>query len=238
MRRNQIVCAAAALVLLLCLNGCAGHRARLSPLGTPCSIAGAKLKQEWRSLQETIESGGCAQQNGQLCDALRARIERLSVDCPSNSDVVMANALLAYEAHDAVRSQQLLDELFQLGARNPEAGVLRARIAIEQGNLPFALRFLEQQIRQSADHAGLRETLASALYLAGKPEESRTQLMAAKTLGAPVWRVAYGLGLIEESASRFEDARQRYEECLQAKPGWKPAESRLRGLLVAGKVKQ
>jgi tetratricopeptide (TPR) repeat protein len=230
------------LTPLLLVSGCltlsCAHRTMgLSTLGTPCSTAGPRLTQAWRGLNDALETpGGCEKDNGLHCQALRAQIERLSVDCPNNPDVLMANALLAFEARNLVRAQQLLDELTMLRVTYPEAAVLRARIALEQGNLQFALRFLDQQIRQTGDYAGLRETYASALFLAGRMDEARAQLLAAKQLGAPAWRIAYGQGLIDESVGKFEFAKQCYQEALQDKPGWRQAESRLRALQASGKV--
>ena len=208
---------------------------RMSTLGTPCATAGSRLTQAWQSLTEALQTpGGCGQDNGLRCEFLRSQIERLSVDCPNNPDVIMANALLAFDARNFVRSQQLLDELFGLRVNYPEAAVLRARIALEQGNQQFALRFLDQQIRQTGDHAGLRETYASALFLVGRLDEAQTQLVIARGLGAPVWRIAYGQGLIEEAKGRSAEAGLRYREALEAKPGWKLAESRLRALTASG----
>ncbi len=54
----------------------------------------------------------------------------------------------------------MLDELASLHTAYPEAAVLRARIALEEGNRPFAIRFLDQQIRQFGDVPQLRETYA------------------------------------------------------------------------------
>ena len=205
--------------------------------GTPCSVAGARLSAAWRELNTALQTpGGCETDGGVQCDALRAQIERLSVDCPNNTEIVMANALLAFEARNFARSQQLLDELFSLGISNPEAAVLRTRIALEQGNIPFALRFAEQQIRQMGDDPGLRETYASALYLVRRWDEARAQLQTAQQLGAPVWRIAYGQGLIAEADGKFDEAKLRYQAALQARPGWKQADSRLRALVASGKV--
>jgi predicted Zn-dependent protease len=220
--------------LCICLVACATRPARVT---APCATAGSRLSDAWQELKLLRQSSNrCDPANGADCEALRAQIERLSVDCPANSDVLMANALLAFEDHNLTRAQQLLDELAANGSHNPDGAVMRARIALEQGNLQYALKFLNQQIRQSGDHPGLRETYASALFLAGQWEQAGNELLAAGKLGAPLWRIAYGQGLIEEAQGRFPEARRRYLDALQAKPGWKQAESRLRALVVSGKV--
>lgn len=221
------------------ITSCASRPPRISTLGTPCSVAGSRLSEAWRGLDDALRTpGGCEADSGIHCDSLRAQIQRLAVDCGNNPDVVMANALLAFDARNYARAQQLLDELLGLHVSYPEAAVLRARIAMEQGNSQFALRFLDQQIRQTGDNAGLRETYASALFVSNRLNEAEAQLLAAKRLGAPVWRIAYGQGLIEESRGNFEDAKRRFQEALLDRAGWKPAESRLKGLIVSGKVAQ
>jgi len=235
MRINRLM---PCLVVWACLTWSCAHRP-LHPnmYGTPCSVVGARLSADWRELNAALQTpGGCEDTGGAKCEALRAEIERLSVDCPNNPEVVMANALLAFDARNFARSQQLLDELFSLGVSSPEAAVLRTRIALEQGNVPFALRFAEQQIRQIGDDPSLRETYASALYLVRRWDEARAQLQTAQQLGAPVWRIAYGQGLIAEADGKFDEAKLRYQAALQARPGWKQADSRLRALIASGRV--
>ena len=149
-----------------------------------------------------------------------------------------ATALLAFSQRNLVRTQQLLDELAGLGVSLPEASELRARIALEQGNAQFALRFLDSQIRLHGDHPGLRETYASALFVTNRWDEAQAQLAVARQLGAPVWRIAYGEGLIEESKGNFASAKSWYEQALQQRPKWTPAESRLRALVASGRTSQ
>jgi len=226
------------LLLWACsLPSCATYRRRPMSLATSCASSGPRLRQAWQALNEAIQTpGGCQVDNGQHCEVLRSEIERLSIDCPNNPEVLMANALLAFDLRNFARTQQLLDELFSLPGTYPEAAALRARLSLEQGNIPFALRFLNEQINQSGDHAGLRETYASALYLAGRFDDAMAQIAIAQRLGTPAWRVAYCQGLIEEAAGKFEAAKVRYQEALQARPGWQPAGSRLNALVATGKV--
>jgi tetratricopeptide (TPR) repeat protein len=105
---------------------------------------------------------------------------------------------------------------------------------VEQGDLPFARRFLEAQIRLAPDHAGLHETYAAALFLGGAMDDARRELTTAGRLGAPRWRVAYHLGLLEEAAQRLDEARRLYAEALAAHPGWEPAQARLNALRTGG----
>lgn len=182
---------------------------------------------------EALRANGCDGQGGTSdCERLRHEIERLALVCPGHVPTLMANAVIAYEEHQRVKSQQFLDQILAEARSRPDAAVLRARIAVEEGNVPFARRLLEQQIKLAPDHAGLHETYAATLYLQGQLPDATRELATAGALGAPGWRIAYHLGLIAEASGRLEEARRHYTEALEGNPGWPPAQSRLRGLRV------
>jgi tetratricopeptide (TPR) repeat protein len=216
------------------LMSCATRSVRLTP---PCAAAGPILRKAWGELEEGLQTpGGCDPEHAADCEYARVRIERLAIDCPNIPDVILANALLAFDARSFVRSQELLDELFSLNVTYPQAVVLRARIALEQGNTPYALRFLKEQIDRVGDDSSLREAYASALFVARRWDEATGQLTIAEKLGAPAWRIAYSQGLIAEESGKFEAAKVLYQRALAARPGWRPPQSRLRALVATGKV--
>ena len=150
--------------------------------------------------------------------------------CPLHAPTLMANAVVAYDERQPIKAQQYLDQILAQPRSYPDAVVLRSRIAIEEGNLPFARRLLEQQIRLVPDHAGLHETFGAALYLDGQLEDATRELTSAAGLGAPGWRIAYHLGLVDEAAGRFDEALKHYAEALAGNPGWAPAQSRANAL--------
>jgi tetratricopeptide (TPR) repeat protein len=211
----------------------AGACAHTSPLvHQQCLNADAQLAAVWQPL-DAQRAKGCAasvEPGAPDCDRLRHELERLALVCADHAPTLMANAVIAYEDHEPVKSQQLLDQILAQPRSFPDAAALRARIAIEEGNLPFARRLLEQQMTLAPDHPGLRETYGAALYVAGQLPEARRELAAARTLGAPAWRIAYHLGLIEEATGRLDLAAQYYAEALQGNPGWAQAASRLKAL--------
>ena len=127
-------------------------------------------------------------------------------------------------------AQQYLDRIFERPASHPDAAVLRGQIAAEQGNLPFARRFLADQIALAPGHPGLHETYAGVLYLSQELDAARRELARAESLGAPRWRVAYHQGLVEESAGDRDAARRLYQEALDKNPGWEPALTRLKAM--------
>jgi tetratricopeptide (TPR) repeat protein len=181
---------------------------------------------------EARRAAGCgsSERRGAACEQYRREIERLSAVCPAHVPTLMANAVISYDDGQREKAQQFLDRSLGQPGSHPDAAALRARIAIEEGNAPFARRLLEQQIRLAPNHAGLRETNGGALFLAGQLDGARRELAAAATLGAPAWRVAYHLGLIEEAAGRVAEARRYYAEAIAGNPGWATAQARLDGL--------
>jgi tetratricopeptide (TPR) repeat protein len=176
-----------------------------------------------------LEADGC-QAKAAECDRLRFEIERLTMVCPSHEPTLMTNAVIAHERREPEKAQQFLDRILSVPASHPDAAALRAEIAVEEGNLPFARRLLTDQIALAPSHAGLRETLGATLYFTGNFGDARRELDAAARLGAPVWRVAYHLGLVEEAEGNLEAARQRYTEAAAARPDWAPPRTRLNAL--------
>jgi tetratricopeptide (TPR) repeat protein len=145
----------------------------------------------------------------------------------------MANAVIAYDQHRPQESQQYLDQILSQPRPFPDAAVLRAQIALEEGNVPFARRLLEQEIMLVPDHAGLHEVHAATLFVDRRLDEARAELTRAAALGAPRWRIAYHLGMIEEMSGRPAEAVRLYMEALQGNPAFAAADSRLRGLRAA-----
>jgi tetratricopeptide (TPR) repeat protein len=198
-----------------------------------CFEAGTRVNDLWYTLQEIRTAGGCVGNGSDnRCESIRRQIERISFVCPNNTAALLGSAILAYDRRELFRAQQLLDDLLSRGGLNPAAAALRGRIALDEGNIPFATRFLQEQIRLNPDNAELRETLAASFYLAGQYDLAEDQLAAAGRFGTPRWRIAYHLGLIAEARRNFSAAQGFYEETLQLRPGWTPAESRLRGVGV------
>ena len=167
-----------------------------------------------------------------LVDPSRAlnELRKLHLEYPSHVPSLFALAVLEYEAGAKARASGYLDNLFEVEPVHPEAGILRSRMAIADGNLPASRRILEQQLRYTPDHAALHEALSATAYLEGDLEEARTEVELARRLGAPGWRVAFNLGLIEEADGNRIQAMKDYEVALSERPDFPEASSRLAGL--------
>lgn len=216
----------------LCLAGCASssfnHR-------DDESTADAQLD-NLLTAYETGRNDGINSSGNLLADGERARnsIERLALEFPSHVRTLMAAGTLAYEAGEPEKAQNYLDQVFRLQPASPEAGILRSRIAIDEGNLPLAQRVLAMQVQYTPDHAGLREALSGVLYMMGDLEGARAAIDAAANLGAPAWRVAYHRGLVAEAAGKADEAQAQYQACIDANPSFLAAKSRLSGMKSQG----
>lgn len=230
---------AALLGSVLTVSACALPRTTPPLLRQACYDPDAQLARVLQRL-ETRRAVGCDEEavedGGARCDQIEREVARLGVLCSTHAPTLLANAVIAYDGGRRAESQQYLDIVLSQPRAYPDAAALRARIAVEEGNVPFARRLLAQQIKLVPDHAGLHETYAGSLYLEGRLLEARHELATAGALGAPRWRVAYHLGLIEESSGRNAEASRLYAEALEGNPGWAAAASRLRGLRALGGV--
>lgn len=164
------------------------------------------------------------------CDRVRLELERLSLEFPGHVPTLMTNAALAYDANETIKAQRYLDTLFSKQPIHPEAAVLRAHIAIDSSNIPYARRLLEAQIQYTPDHALLREAYSGALYMARDYEGASSEITMAERLGAPPSRIAYHKGLIAEATGKTDEARKQYQAAADADPKDGRARSRLSGM--------
>ncbi len=164
------------------------------------------------------------------CERIHREIDRLYAEYPAHARVTLANAVLHYESGRRETAQFLLDQLLEQPAAFPEAAILRARIALTEGNTTRARHVLEQQTSLAPDHAELREALASAYFLEGQYDEADNQLRIALILGAPGWRADYHRGLILEAQGQPRLACEAFDSALQRRQDFPAALSRLIGL--------
>lgn len=164
------------------------------------------------------------------CQRIQKEVERLYTENTLNPRIIMANATMNYEAGKRDKAQFLLDQVLDQYGAHPDAAVMRAHLAMEEGNAKFAIEMLERQIMLRPDHYGLREAQGAAYYLLGEFKRSRSVLGVAGRLGAPGWRLSYHHGLMCESEKKWEQACRLYATALEQKYDFMPARARLTGL--------
>ncbi|MGH0032532.1 MAG: tetratricopeptide repeat protein [Myxococcota bacterium] len=214
-------------------------------VGTACQTPGSNeydveerledLLARWETVREhgwTCEEDAPRETPIVDCERIRRDLERLALEFPRSVPVLLANAVIAQQTDRPARSQMYLNALFAIEAVHPDAAVLRARLALRDGNLRFARRLVDEQIELTPDHAGLREVRAAVCYLSGDLEGAQRDLAAAASLGSPASRVAYHEGLVSEAAGRLDEARDHYARALELDADAPRAASRLRGLEV------
>ena len=226
-----------AVAIAIWAVGCAGspppHAA--TPLDPQMRLEA--LLEQWRALHapgsscETLPSDRAPIDD---CGRLRGEVGQLALAFPRNPQVLFAAAVMASEAREREQSASYLDQLFAVVAIFPQAAVLRAQLALDDGNLALARRVLREQIALAPSHAGLREAQAGVLYLAGEPDAADAELEVAFSLGAPAWRVAYHRGLLAEAAGRADRAVDFYREASEMNPGFALAHERLVALVAEG----
>jgi tetratricopeptide (TPR) repeat protein len=219
--------------VLAALTGCVSSESRADPddLLAPLVAAWERQKDGRTGVSDLV-----GDQEVPDPDVVRQRLGALAHLYPNHVPTLMANAIAAYDARHPEEAQEYLDRVLTMCPAHPEAGILRARIASDEGNFTLARRVLEQQIHLRPDHPGLAETYASVLYATGRLDEARTALDRAAALGAPVWRVSFNHGLVEEQAGDVQGAKTFYEIALRANPDYHAARERLTALKALERV--
>jgi tetratricopeptide (TPR) repeat protein len=216
------------MLLVLIANGCTtgsfGHRSR------ECDpdVRLEQLVNEYNDAKE-----GHAGHSGEIlldCDRVRLEMDRMALEFPTHAPTLMACAVASFDAHEPAKAQGYIDALFHIQPAHPEAAILRSRIAVDDGNLPYARRMLSTQIQYSPDNPGLREAYSGVLYMARDLDGAREAITAAEKLGAPAWRVAYNRGLIAEADGQPEEAQRQYKAAVDGNPEFPEARARLSGM--------
>ncbi|WP_372865713.1 tetratricopeptide repeat protein [Spongiibacter sp.] len=164
------------------------------------------------------------------CERILNEVERLSVEFPRNTRILLASAVMQYEAGREDKAQLMLDNLLSMPGSHPEAALLRSKIAMNDGSTTRARAVLEAQILLNPDYAELREALAATYYLDGKYDQAQRALSIAGRLGAPGWRLSYHQGLIREAKEDWTAACGLYAMALEQRPDFRAAAARLVGL--------
>lgn len=164
------------------------------------------------------------------CMRLLTELDRLVMEFPNHRRILMANAIFSYKAERKEVAQLMLDRLLAQGGSQPEAAILRARIALEQGNIIGAVQLLERQAMLAPSNLDLRSALASAYFASGDYDRARNLLgtTGMASHNPPVhW---YHLGLIAEAEEKWQEACEHYQQALGFDPAFVPARARAVGL--------
>lgn len=163
---------------------------------------------------------------------MRFDLERLAIRHPEHVPTRRAAAWAAFDVGDLSSARRHADAALQLDAHDVESRVLRARLALEQGNLSLARGLLEDGVTLRPDAPQLAITLAGVEFLAGEYVAAEAELARAGRLGAPAWQVAFNRGLVAERQARNADAIASFEAALRERPAHEPSRWHLRALGV------
>jgi tetratricopeptide (TPR) repeat protein len=221
----------AVIFVALFLAGCASQRPFVQDVSDPEEEVVRLIELEL----EAVRSGQYCRRDSQSefsgCDGVLQRLTQLSAVYPDFERLQMALAIAHHARQRNREAQFYLDQLLATDRPRPEAAILGARLALEEGNHNKARSLLESQIRLNPAHAGLREALAAVFYLEHKPADGFGAIALAERLGAPGWRVAYHRGLLFELTKNEPAACEQYAKSVALKPDFVLPEGRLFGLV-------
>lgn len=163
---------------------------------------------------------------------MRMDLERLAVRHPEHVPTRRAAGWAAFDHNDLGAARRHADAALQIAPHDADARVLRARLALAQGNLSLARGLLEDGVALRPDAPQLAVTLAGVAFLDGDLGEAARELDRAERLGAPGWQVAYNRGLVAERTGDSQDAIDAYTAALRDRPDHEPSRWHLRALGV------
>ena len=105
---------------------------------------------------------------------IRREAEWVRLHHPRHVPTIVFCAIVAFEAGEPEEAAILLDQALEIQASHPEAAILRSRIALAEGGIPFAEQLLQKQVLLRPDHAGLREALAGVHFAAERWDEAES----------------------------------------------------------------
>lgn len=161
------------------------------------------------------------------CARIVVEMERILNDFPTHERTMMTLSILYYQMNRIDRAQYMLDQLLNIPGTKPEAAILRAMIALKDGNVTLAARVLTRQILLAPESEELRSALASVYYSQGETHRARTVLNMSNQTNENQWLLSYHNGLLAETEKDWLAACKLYANALRVQPNFGPARSRI-----------
>jgi tetratricopeptide (TPR) repeat protein len=161
------------------------------------------------------------------CGRIVVEAERILSDFPTHERTMMTLSILYYQMNRLDRAQYVLDQLLNIPGAKPEAAILRAMIALKDGNVKLAASVLTRQILLAPENDELRSALASVYYSQGEIQRARTVLNMSNETNKNQWLLSYHNGLLAETEKDWLAACSLYSSALRMQPNFGPARSRV-----------
>lgn len=218
-------------ICALLIQGCASEQAFVQDVVDPEQEVERLVELELQNIHEGNYCKRDPQSTFGGCDGVLRRLGQLFTRFPDLERLQLALAISNHARKRNREAQYYVDLLLAKDQPRPEAAILGARLAMEEGNTRRAEQLLKAQRRVNPVHAGIQETLAAVFYLKHEPEPGFAALAAAEQLGAPAWRISYHRGLMYELANNEAAACEQYAKSLGINPGFGPPEGRILDLI-------
>lgn len=218
------------ILLVAFLHGCASQSSFVGDVEDPEREVTRLIELELENVREGNYCRRDPQSDFNGCDGVLQRLTQLYTRFPDMERLQFALAI-SFHARDKNREAlYYLDRLLDYDHPRPEAAILAARLAMEEGNIQRAESLLRAQKRVTPMHPVLHETLAAVFYLKHEPEQGFAALAAAEQLGAPAWRLAYHRGLLFELSNNEAAACEQYAKSFAINSSFGFPEGRILGL--------
>ena len=167
------------------------------------------------------------------CKLIMRKLESARMTAP-NLQAMSRSLLSIYNAMQlSEKSRALADQLISMDSTAHEVYVIRAEIALKDGDERLAKQVL-QKAEYLVDELGpIYETFAAVDYYNGNYKSAEKQLTKAFKLGSDQWRISYHQGVIAEAKNRWQEACSAYQDSLMSEPMYRPSQKRLRRLQLS-----
>jgi tetratricopeptide (TPR) repeat protein len=230
--RARALAACAILAGTLAAGGCRMAPTERNQEGDPDARLASALSELDKARSSGRNNNTVASDESVIMDpeSARLRFDNLAVEYPAHVPTLTMCALLSFEAGEFEKSAAYADRALALQPEHNFAAILRARVALQEGNLPRARDVLSRQIAMTPESPYLHEMLASVHYFSGELAAAEQELRLAEHHGSEPARLAYLNGLLAEKRGNPDDAKKLFAKAVELDPGFEEAQSQLLGL--------
>lgn len=201
---------------------------------TGCAGTGqiAEFQEPNEQLESILSTYGVSPESGVLCQhssgsnhdcrALASELRTLNASYPEHQEIGLISALVEYQSGRREQAQFVLDLLM---ANNLEPSVpvylLRAKIAMDEGNIALARDVIHKGLRHHPGNAEMYNHLAATFYLEGRYERADASLATADKLGLAPWKTNFLLGVLHKERLEYQSACHYFANALNLNAGHK-----------------
>ena len=148
----------------------------------------------------------------------RTAFDRAILRAPTNPRPYTEASRFEFSAGNIEDGKKLLDYALAIKPKHAPALIIRAQLAIKEGDLDKALTDTRDAVIANPNDVGALFQLGYLEYLARHPEEARLALERAVSLNNYYSDAKYYLGLVYYDLGEKDKAREQFQEVLELNP--------------------